>query len=824
MGKLYFVDGYHGGIRGHMPVGAWQDILHALEEWPNWKISLEIEPESFEHLRIHQPDIYRRLQAFVAREDGRRVEIISGSYAQPFCWAINGESNIRQLLLGRAAHAKHFPKAVIDTYAVQEPCFTSSLPQLLNLLGYQRMSLKNPTAWGGYMAKMPGAVVRLKGSDGSVIPTVPRYECEELFSCSATVASGYDFEGIQTFADRCIAHGIEAPVGMCLQDLGWSAKPHVRDIDVEYVTWREYFERFGDRIDGDVPFTQDDIRVSLPWGNRLFQQMLRTVRHAENRILQTEKLLAIAEAEHPDAPALRRAREQLLPAWQMLAQAQHHDGYICATTREGTQQWAFQSSALTQGCEQILDEADAAVWETLGTGQGEPAHPSERWLRVYNTTGSERTDSVSLSLGLDHGCNDVEVCDQDGQRVESQFLATRTYRDGCVGTARLTFQARVGGLGYACYRVVPKAAAPAPVQPLLLKTNQLFLVEAYTDYAHIVFDLAKGGTIVKWVDRETGRDFGGSGFGALRGYSVKLGRFVSSAECDAKGEILENGPLQATLRISGTFAGIEFQNTVTVRRHSRRVDFNTRVRFAEKTDIGFPYEPTEEERYLGTRRSSCREEYKLGVCLPMGSLPVQVSKSAAFDVCDSPEQDTRFDSWDTIKHTVVNGYLDFHEAVSNTGFAVFCDQVTGYSLVENTATLTVAFGYHANFWWGYQLLEGLCTLSYSLLPHRSNWREGGVPQEDAHLREPLRAQELASEPARKSAATLTTGNPAVELVTVLREGDATQVRLFNHSNQAEPLALDCALSGFTGQTVDLLNQPMTVAPDTLRPFEVRTLQ
>ena len=51
MATLYFVDGYHGGIRGHMPEGSWQDILSAMERWPEWKISLEIEPESWEYLR-----------------------------------------------------------------------------------------------------------------------------------------------------------------------------------------------------------------------------------------------------------------------------------------------------------------------------------------------------------------------------------------------------------------------------------------------------------------------------------------------------------------------------------------------------------------------------------------------------------------------------------------------------------------------------------------------------------------------------------------------------------------------------------------------------
>lgn len=38
--KAYFVDGYHGGIKGHMPLGSWADVIRRLEENPafnTWK-------------------------------------------------------------------------------------------------------------------------------------------------------------------------------------------------------------------------------------------------------------------------------------------------------------------------------------------------------------------------------------------------------------------------------------------------------------------------------------------------------------------------------------------------------------------------------------------------------------------------------------------------------------------------------------------------------------------------------------------------------------------------------------------------------------------
>ncbi|MEX0601353.1 MAG: hypothetical protein WD423_05450 [Rhodothermales bacterium] len=44
---MYYVDGYHGGAKGHMPAGAWRDVLNVMRAVPEWKISLEIEPVSW---------------------------------------------------------------------------------------------------------------------------------------------------------------------------------------------------------------------------------------------------------------------------------------------------------------------------------------------------------------------------------------------------------------------------------------------------------------------------------------------------------------------------------------------------------------------------------------------------------------------------------------------------------------------------------------------------------------------------------------------------------------------------------------------------------
>ena len=98
----------------------------------------------------HRRGAYARFKAIAA---DRRVEFTNPSYAQPYCYNISGESIIRQFGYGMRKIRSHFPDVEFVTYSVEEPCFTSCLPQILKLYGFKYASLKCPnTCWGGYTA------------------------------------------------------------------------------------------------------------------------------------------------------------------------------------------------------------------------------------------------------------------------------------------------------------------------------------------------------------------------------------------------------------------------------------------------------------------------------------------------------------------------------------------------------------------------------------------------------------------------------------------------------------------------------------------------
>ena len=175
----YFVDGFHGGVYGHYPLSWYTRFMtDQLKAHPQWKIGLEIEPETWDSVQVATPQAYLDFRHMVSTP---QVEYNNPTYAQPYMYNISGESIIRQFQYGMRRLRRHFPGITFTTYASEEPCFTSQLPQLLSLLGFKYLSLKCPdTCWGGYTRAFGGQTVRLTGPDGTAMTAVPRYACEQL--------------------------------------------------------------------------------------------------------------------------------------------------------------------------------------------------------------------------------------------------------------------------------------------------------------------------------------------------------------------------------------------------------------------------------------------------------------------------------------------------------------------------------------------------------------------------------------------------------------------------------------------------------------------
>ena len=792
-GERNFVDGFHGGVYGHYPLDSYTDyMMSVLKDNPKWAFGLEIEPETWDSVKVVTPDAYRRFVKLLATD--RRVEYTNPTYAQPYLYNVLGESVIRQFELGIRKLRSHFPGITFSTYAVEEPCFTSCLPMVLSGFGIKYASLKNPnTCWGGYMAPFGGELVKWTFKDGSSVTASPRHAMEDLGDdVWTTIANGKHPEYFQKADSAGFAH----PVGFTYQDAGWRFGPWMGPSSdpaegVRYVTWTQYFEEIAaDVHPEEVAADQEQVRGALVWGSQVLQRIARNVRRSENNLLAAEKMGVMARlgTGWKGVGGRNPYGISLSEGWRNLLLAQHHDSWIVPYNGlKGSGSWAdWICHRWTPKADEIAERYFlAAAYATTGLSQRTPQKDAAPSVRVFNTLGLERTGVVSMDIPSIAPGSAVTMADPDGNPVECW--------NGLVdGVHRLVFRADVPGLGYNTYSL---SVADAPAKSVSRSVRK---VET-GDY-RIVFSPRRGGTIKKLIDKRSGKNIAvkgkGVAFGELRGFFYDEGRFRSSAETPATVTLIEDNPLEKKVRICGSIAGHPFSETLTLREGDQRIDLALEIDWKANVGIG-AYRQS--DAYSNPERAFYDDRYHLNIYFPVCTQGASLYKDAPFDVCMSKEKSTNFHNWKDIKHNVILGWVDL-EASDGDSFAILTDHTTSYVYDGNLLGLTVQCS--GNGLWGRDYkIDGPTLMEFSIVPHQGNWYAA-----EMHGRiwnEPMKPFLLGGIPLEQ-ASFMDLADSGWELSAARVEGDRVMVRFYNAVGDGSEKAVHLPSGVSSAVEVDLL--------------------
>jgi alpha-mannosidase len=753
----YFIDGYHGGIYGHLPPWQTKFMVEKLGQYPDWKINLELEPESWDSIAVQDPVSYAAFQRLFADQSSKgRIEYVNPAYGQSYMYTIPGESIIRQLCYGMKKLRRHFPSVVFSTYSSEEPCFTSALPQILRSYGFKYASLKNPnTCWGGYTRAFGGELVNWVGPDGSSILTVPRYGIEALKPRSIweTIASSNSKEYVR----KALEAGIRHPVGMCLQDAGWAFGPWLgREkgdfyAPTKYETWRGYVENISTgKADKDWKFSQEDVLVGLMWGSQILQRIAREVRVSENKVVAAEKMAAMAGmwkgAVWPEAG--------FEGAWRTLLLSQHHDCWIVPYNGKPGDTWADKVVKWTGNTNRYSDSVSEVVERQLsGIGGGSG-------VCVFNTTGVSRKEWVRVG--------------------------------------KILFQAEVPPMGYRTYRLKEDQAVAGSAKVTQL-SGRLWQIE--TDLYRIVLDPAKGGVITSWVAKRLGdKEFieEGKNFNELRGNFYNAGGFRSSTETPAEIKVLEEGPAEVKLEIKGMIAGNPFTQVLTVQEGQRRVDMHLVIDWKGNPAIGEYFEVPKNEE---VRKAYYDDRYKLLALFPLRLAAQKVYKNAPFDVTESRLSNTFYNRWDSIKNNVLLNWVDVEDGEGQYGMALFCDHTTSYGHGQDfPLALTVQYSGNGIFYRDYKI-DGPTEMNYAWIPHAGKWDRAGIWAEGTKWNEPLVVRTGAAGEGERSL--LQPEREGMEISSVTMQGRDLFVRLFNAEATGDWQKLYLGFAAETAAEVDL---------------------
>ncbi len=773
--KVYFIDGYHGGVYGHYPKQYTRYLLETLEKHPDWKINIEIEPETWDSVKLKEPENYRAFQQKIADQSASsQIEYVNPAYGQGYLFNINGESIVRQFSYGIKKLNEHFPNVGFTTYSSEEPCFTSSLPRILQSFGFKYASLKNPnTCWGGYTRAFGGELINWVGPDGTKLLTVPRYEVEALdpHSTWQTIAS----TNSTRYLDAAFNAGISKPVGMCLQDAGWKNGPWLgnasRKYPTEYITWRNYFNLLdGQQPGADWKFSQEDVQVSLVWGAQVLQKIARQVRHSENRIIAAETLSALS-AIYGNRPV---KQERFDEAWRNLLLAQHHDCWIVPYNGSKGNTWIDKVGVWTGVTNSIADSSINAAIDLLSKDD----KGNEKFIRVFNSLAQQREEWVQVSVPSHVGFDNFAITDMKGRTMAYQKLNDTT----------VVFRATVPAAGYSTYQLVSKKKPNAQHTSGLVTKQNNGTYNIETDHYRLTIDPSKGGAITSLVAKKLGnKEFvdvhNARSFNELRGYFFRDSAFRSSTENTADVVVKSDGSGLCIIEIHGKISEHPFTQVLTLRIGDPVIDVALNINWKKNVGIGDAYKQSGGFDFKDYRKAFYDDSMKLQTFFPAALDGQSIYKDAPFDVTKSTLSNTFFQTWDSIKNNIILNWVDVMDKKEEYGMAIFSDHTTSYGHGENYP-LSLITQYSGVGLWGrsYSITEPT-SLRYAIVPHERRWDKARLWSMNSRWNTPLMGT-LLSESIRSTDVERSlvrfSGN-TIELSAMYMDDKDLVVRCFNAS-------------------------------------------
>ncbi|MDO5447435.1 MAG: glycoside hydrolase family 38 C-terminal domain-containing protein [Prevotellaceae bacterium] len=773
--QRYFVDGFHGGVYGHYPMMTYTQFMYdQLQQHPDWYIGLEIEPETWDTVRVKTPEAYELFKGVIG---GRQVEYTNPSYAQSYLYCIEGESMIRQFQLGMAKLRSHFPDVRIETYACEEPCYTSCLPTILSQLGFKYLTLKCPnTCWGGYARNFGGQFVNLIGPDGTGMTTVPRYACEGLEPNSVWQTMGWG--NTRLYWDACDKAGIKQPISMTFQDAGWTKGPWIgygqQQHGTQYTLWSDYCEKYAPTAEKpDYRMSQEDVCPGLMWGSQVMQQLALNVRRAENYLVNAEKCMVIENLMSPGKNVQLINGEtttQMNEAWRTLLLSEHHDCWIVPYNRlniHGT--WADNVALWTKASIDIArNEVEKALPESNGNGYG--------WL-FFNTLPYARKQIV-----------------EDGNK---------------------TFAVEVPAFGYAKIADADIVEATA-TKDILIKKHECKIENGMY---RMVLDLKKGGVVQSLVVKDGKTEYvddkSDYSFGELRGYFKKNNAFCSSTEKPATATVIKDNSLVKSVSVKGEIAGVPFTKVITMTEGDPKIKVELTIDWDSNTQIGdFTFaNPKRGRREKGPQRVNYYDtRYMLNVFFPTTVGESKIVKDAPFDVCESKLEDTYYNRWDSIKHNVVLNWID-QQGESGNSLAVFSDRTTSYSFGKDyPMALTVQYS-GPGLWGRNYVIKEPNKMVYHIMPHKGNWEDAHLQMHDDMLNTPETATQTKVD-RTESHSFLSLDGTGYTLSAFINDGDAMTLRIFNSEGDAQAKTIKIPANVKSMERVDLQGNVLEAIPIT----------
>jgi len=805
-----------------------QSVLDLMREYPDFKFTMS-SARTYEWMQEKYPDMFEQIRQRV--KEGR-WEVIGGMWVEPDLNMPDGESLVRQILLGKRYFQKTFGADIKIGWNPDSFGYNWQLPQIYKKSGMDYF-VTSKLLWATDYTKFPYRLFWWEAPDGSRLLTYfpheyandfnPEQMTQDLSLYAPLIYGSKVTDSPQMLYLYGIGDHGGGPTRTMLDQANRLREPNTVFPKIDFSTAKEFFTDLNHELPSlNVPTWKDELYFEYHRGVYTSQaDTKQRIRRDEELMLDAEKYASLASLFGHSY-----AQDQFELAWKNLLFDHFHDvmpgsgiavNYLDA--KRNLDDVARSAKEVTEGA---LDEILAHV---NTQGDGVP-------VVVFNSLSWPRTEVIEIEVQLPGKAGQVEVVDAAGQEVESELLEM----DSATNRARLLILADTAGMGYKTYFVRPATEPSKPEEV----SSRVQLGRKVTASGNAM----ENGSIRVQVDPQTGcitslldlrnqtealapseTDTGGPRTSAcgnlLQAFYDKPKQWdawnIDSDfekqhwDLDRADEVklVEGGPLRAVIRVKKHFQNSTFVQDITMYAGVPRVDVKMQVHWHEKhilLKVAFPLSA-----------HSDRATFEI----PYGSIERPTTRN-------TPAEQAKFEvpaqRWADLSDTKSAG--------SKHGFSLLNDSKYGYDVKGNVLRLSLL---RSPEWPDPHADEGHHEFTYSLYPHAGGWRDAQTIRRGYELNYKLIATRSQKHegtlPGQHSFVQVEPDNVVLTALKKSEDDDSLVLRFYEWAGKEADVKLQLPAGAQSASETDLMEKAiadLAVHDDAVtvhtKPYEIKTLK
>lgn len=770
------------------------NALHLMAQYPEYHFS-QSQPQLYRYVEEDSPALFERIKTQIAEG---RWEPMGGMWVEPDCNVTGPESLVRQLLLGRSYFREHF--GAVDTPVLWLPDtfgFSWALPQLMAQADIQYF-ITSKLSWNQYN-EIPHQLMWWQGLDGTKILThfiATKADWRQDLYPHATTYNGKlnareVFETWRNFSQKD-AHdelltafgygdGGGGPTREMLENLqqldALPGAPRVRGGTV-----RDFMDGVAARAE-NLPTWSDEFYFELHRGTLTSQARNKWHNRKSEFLLHDAEFLAAYAALATDYAYPHAAFTE---AWELVCLNQFHDILPGTSITEVYEDSTRDYARVRSLAEIARDEAIASLAQTL--------HADADFVAINPTSfGAYRIGFLEAEV------DGLELTDGEAT------IITQPVADGTLVALPYSMPYSLTALKRASASTVSDQLSIQQDADTIILENDLLratlnamgeLSSVYDKDARreVLAPEQTGNQLIAFEDRPLEWDAWDVDI-----YHEDRSEIIRDVQ---QMTIIETGPVRVGVEIVRHYRSSTITQRIYLTCDGKRLDFETEIDWQEQHT------------------------------LLKAAFPVDIhSPRATYDIqWGNIERPThRNTSWDWAKFEVAaQKWADLSEG--NYGVALLNDSKYAYDVRDNVMRISLL---KSATWPDEQADQGQHRMTYSLLPHRGDWRNG-VAEEAYALNDPIILRSVSGGAGTISSAPLVdvaAHNVAIETIKQAEDGNGIIVRLYEYQRERGPVTLHtnfkvsavfvCNLLEENTEELDLSDGKITLM---LRPYQIVSLR